>query len=244
MPPGRRGPRRRPRATVAGGHPLPLPLVAAVAASNITATAANLIGTINPQGLSGSCWFVWGTSPQFGSQTGTVAVAATSIPQTSTVALSGLTSGVEYWFAMVGQTAAGTVTSAPLTFTPQTPAVTDASQPTQPTSTPDIAVPHFRFPFSFTAENGAAIVEQDSVEEILTCVQMIAACSLGACPELPTFGIPDPTFQAAPPNSDPITDAIELWEPRAIEDAFVQAVDATNANWAMTLTTSVTGTGQ
>lgn len=77
---------------------------------------------------------------------------------------------------------------------------------------PDI--PHFAVPFSVTAA-GAAVVEQDTQEEIYGCVQNIVACPVGSRADLPAFGIPYPEFSNAPLNTDGIGGAIRRWEPRA-----------------------------
>lgn len=107
---------------------------------------------------------------------------------------------------------------------------------------PAIGIPCFDTPFSFSAA-GARVVEQNSYEEILACVQNVVLCSVGACPELPTFGRPDPTFQQGPPNAAALVAAVQKWEPRATESAVVQALDSSGADWAVVLTTQITGTG-
>lgn len=225
------------------GTPLPVPLVTAVAATGITAATAGLVGSINPQGLSGSWWFVYGTTPQFGSVTTTQAVSATSIPQTVGATLTGLATGVTYWFALVGQTAGGTVTSAPVEFVPANPQVpVVASNPATATTDPLVTIPHFAYPFQFT-EDGMAVVEQDSLEEVFACVQMVAACPIGACPELPTFGIPDIAFSQAPVDAQSLADAIQQWEPRAAESAVSQLVDDSGLT-QIVLTTQYAGSGQ
>lgn len=106
-----------------------------------------------------------------------------------------------------------------------------------------VAVPCFAWPFTFTAA-GPGVVEQGSYAEVLACVQTVVNCPVGACPELPTFGIPDPTFQAAPPNAAALIAAIAKWESRADETAVVRALDSSQANWAVQLSTAVSGTGQ
>ncbi len=111
------------------------------------------------------------------------------------------------------------------------------------TSSP-VAVPCISWPFMFT-DNGPGVVEQGSYAEVLACVQTVVNCPVGACPELPTFGIPDPTFQPAPPNTSALLAAIKQWEPRATETATTQALDSTQADWVVQLNTdvSVAGTG-
>jgi hypothetical protein len=103
---------------------------------------------------------------------------------------------------------------------------------------------HLQYPFRFTAASGAATVDQGSFDDVLSCVRAIVACPVGACPELPTFGIPDPTFLSAPPSGGALIAAIQQWEPRAEESAVVSALDNSGGAWAISLSTQVTGTGQ
>jgi hypothetical protein len=187
---------------------------------------------------------VYGTVPQFGNTTATQTVAASSIPQTFTVTLTGLTTGDLYYAAFVGQTAGGTVTSSPLTFTPAIPTpAPDASNPTVPTGTPAVTIPHFQYPFTIQG-NSAVVVEQQSYEEILSCVLAILACPVGTCPELPTFGYHDPTFQTGPPSANQLLADIQQWEPRADVTAVSAALDQIGAGWGIGLTATVPGTGQ
>jgi hypothetical protein len=224
---------------------VPLPLVTTIAATGVTDTGANVIGSINPQGLSGSWWFAYGTTPALGTTTATEPIGATSIPQTVTVTLTGLTTGDTYYAAVVGQTSAGTVTSAPVSFVAQTPAtVTDASSPTTFTGTPAVAIPDYQFPIAFSPETGVAVVEQGSYEDIVSQVAAVVTCPQGACPELPTFGIPDVTFQPGPPDASGILSAIQRWVPSATEQVVVQALDNTGGSWGVSLTTQAAGTAQ
>lgn len=106
-----------------------------------------------------------------------------------------------------------------------------------------INIPCFAWPFRIT-DQGPAVVEHDSDEEVMGCVQAVVACPIGACPELPTFGIPDPTFQPAPPNATGVITAVQQWEPRATETAVVSAIDQTGGSWSIQLDSSIADTGQ
>ncbi len=83
-------------------------------------------------------------------------------------------------------------------------------------------VPHFAYPFRFAQPGSGqagltpqiAVQEQDSVDEIATCVNSILLCPVGFRDELVEFGIVDPTFSVRV-DLDALADAIELWEPRA-----------------------------
>lgn len=93
-------------------------------------------------------------------------------------------------------------------------------------------LPHFALPFRFVA-GGAAVLEQDSKDEIMACATAIILCPLGFRVELPAFGIADPTFTEGVARADAIEAALDEWEPRAAElvhaepdafDAFVSNV--------------------
>jgi hypothetical protein len=73
-------------------------------------------------------------------------------------------------------------------------------------------VPHFDLPLRFGPQ--AAVVEQDSVEEIAACVLAILLCRVGFRDELPEFGVPDFTF-SNPVDVELIRAAVLEWEERA-----------------------------
>jgi len=75
-------------------------------------------------------------------------------------------------------------------------------------------IPHFDLPFRFASPQ-AAVVEQDSIEEIAECCLAILLCPLGYRVELPDFGIADPTFATPLVDRAAIRTAVETWEPRA-----------------------------
>lgn len=87
-------------------------------------------------------------------------------------------------------------------------------------------VPHFDLPFRFATPH-AAVVEQDTVEDVSNCVYAILVCPLGFRVELPAFGIDDPTFAMPGPELDELRDEIETWEERAgiVLDAHPDALD-------------------
>ena len=111
------------------------PLVTTTSANNITPTTASLNGTINPNGLSTTWHFEWGTSTIYGNST-TITMAGTG---TSTINintnLSGLTPGILYHFRAVGVNSDGTTTGSDLTFTPGAALVTTTAASTVSTST-------------------------------------------------------------------------------------------------------------
>lgn len=76
-------------------------------------------------------------------------------------------------------------------------------------------VPHFDMPFSY---HGAkpAVVEQDSPEDVMNCVEAIVRTTIGDRAELPGFGIEDMAFLVQPLPLTFMLEAISTYEPRAI----------------------------
>lgn len=78
-----------------------------------------------------------------------------------------------------------------------------------------IDLPHFDLPFRFTGAGPAAVVEQDTDEDVHNCVQAIVRTPIGWRPYVPKFGIDDPTFEVQPVNIRHIEEQILESEPRA-----------------------------
>lgn len=80
-------------------------------------------------------------------------------------------------------------------------------------------VPHISFPWRMVTQPdgslAAACDEQDSLDEVMSCVQEITACPVGAWADNPSFGVPNQVFSQAPLDPTGITLAIQRWEPRA-----------------------------
>lgn len=77
----------------------------------------------------------------------------------------------------------------------------------------DAKVPHFAFPFHL--EDGrAAVVEQDSVDDVATCVEVLLRTNEGERLEVPEYGLRDLVFQVGF-DHPAIRAEIERWEPRA-----------------------------
>lgn len=76
--------------------------------------------------------------------------------------------------------------------------------------------PHFAFPFAFSGpKHSAAVVEQDSREEVEACVQAILSVERGAFLSIGDFGIPEQALREGGADLATISRAIALWEPRA-----------------------------
>jgi phage baseplate assembly protein W len=97
-------------------------------------------------------------------------------------------------------------------------------------------VPHFSLPFRF-ATPYVAVSEQDSIDEIADCVLAILSYPLGYRVELPSFGLPDPTFSSPVVDIDEIRTVVERWEERASAQLTQQhdAVDELITRVLMTL---------
>jgi phage baseplate assembly protein W len=75
---------------------------------------------------------------------------------------------------------------------------------------------HFDVPFRWGTNRHAAEVEQDGIDDIISCITTIIYTPKGTRPEAPQFGTPDPTFGT--PNerhTEGIRAAILRDEPRA-----------------------------
>lgn len=87
-----------------------------------------------------------------------------------------------------------------------------------------VDIPHFDLPFRFNANGVVAVVEQDSLADVVNCVTAIMMTPLGTRPEIPTFGVPDLTFEKQPLQLQDLLDSVESNEPRATV-VFTQAPD-------------------
>ena len=75
-------------------------------------------------------------------------------------------------------------------------------------------IPHFAHPFRF--EDGrAVVVDQNSDDDVWTCVGTIVRYLKGDRLAVPDFGIPDPTFTEGRIDTEKIRVAVEKWEDRA-----------------------------
>lgn len=103
-----------------------------------------------------------------------------------------------------------------------------------------VRVPHFSLPFRIVGA-AAAVSEQDSVEEIVDCVQAIARCPQGHRVELPDFGVPDQTFRQGGADTTLVQAALARWEPRASAIATAEVEAAVSR---VTVETHAGGPGQ
>jgi phage baseplate assembly protein W len=82
-----------------------------------------------------------------------------------------------------------------------------------------VEIPHFKYPFRLI--RGAAgtvapeVVEQDTADEVLDCVEIALLTVVGERVDMPTFGIDPPVFQQQPIDMNIVGAQISAHEPRA-----------------------------
>ncbi|HEX6968288.1 MAG TPA: hypothetical protein VF174_05690, partial [Micromonosporaceae bacterium] len=99
--------------------PSQTPTVTTGSATGITSTTATIAGTINPNGLSTTYHFEYGTTTSYGTQTpapdGSVGSGTTATSVSAT--LSGLTAATTYHYRLVATNSAGTTNASDATLT-------------------------------------------------------------------------------------------------------------------------------
>ena len=86
-----------------------------------------------------------------------------------------------------------------------------------------VSTPHFARPFRLGTDGAFAVVEQDSIDDVMQCVEVLVSTEVGSREELPEYGISDPTFTTEV-NLSEISQAVDDWEDRATVD-INQSVD-------------------
>lgn len=77
-------------------------------------------------------------------------------------------------------------------------------------------VPKLSFPFRLS-ESGRSVmvVEQNSDDEILDCVEVLLSTERGERLEVPDYGVPDQSFLQGGVDVNDLVGAVARWEPRA-----------------------------
>jgi hypothetical protein len=75
--------------------------------------------------------------------------------------------------------------------------------------------PHFVYPLRIDGSGHIATVEQDSVDDILSCVYIALKTPRGSRPYVPNFGVDDFTFSKGLVSLTDIQTQIQESEPRA-----------------------------
>jgi len=95
-----------------------VPAVITTSASGVTTSAATLNGTINPNGLSSTYHFEWGTTTAYGNSSSAVSAGSGTSNVNESIGLSGLTAGTTYHFRLVGVNSDGTTNGNDMSFVP------------------------------------------------------------------------------------------------------------------------------
>jgi hypothetical protein len=74
--------------------------------------------------------------------------------------------------------------------------------------------PHFRFPF-----RRGSVVEQDTVDHVMSCEMVIVSYPVGLRQDRPEFGWPWPELETPPLDLGPLTQALKQFEPRGTATA-------------------------
>lgn len=80
--------------------------------------------------------------------------------------------------------------------------------------------PHFQYPFRRGSDGKVVCVEQDTIEHIESCCQVIVRCPQGFRDDRPEFGWPFPEFHTMPVNVRDLERALDEFEPRGRASAY------------------------
>ena len=94
-----------------------VPTASTVAATNVTANSATLNGTVNPNGLSTTVYFQWGTTTAYGNTTPSQSIGSGTSNVGVSANLSGLSPSTTYHYRVVATNNAGTTYGADVAFT-------------------------------------------------------------------------------------------------------------------------------
>jgi hypothetical protein len=93
------------------------PSVNGVRASNVTLSTSLLTGYVDPRGLSTNCYFEYGLTTAYGSQTTAFSAGSGTSEVMVSASLAGLAAGTAYHFRLVAISSAGTTAGPDHTFT-------------------------------------------------------------------------------------------------------------------------------
>ncbi|MGD9732942.1 MAG: DUF1566 domain-containing protein [Desulfamplus sp.] len=146
-------------------------------ATSITSNFATFNGTINPNGLSTSCYFEYGTTTSYGSKTTSQIAGSGSTDSSVKADITGLTYSTTYHFRLVATNSVGTTNGSDMTFT--TAANPNPLQPpsnlTASASETGITLAWTHSPSADTAsyriywDNGTGTIDYDSTYTTCSC---------------------------------------------------------------------------
>lgn len=79
-----------------------------------------------------------------------------------------------------------------------------------------VDAPHFAVPLRIGGSGRFAVVEQDSDDDLVSCVAACLATPQGSRAEVPEYG--SPRFEFTLPAAPDVAAAVEQWEPRVTLD--------------------------
>jgi len=100
------------------------PSVTTLPATSVTSVSAVLNGTVNPNSLSTTYYFQWGTSTSYSNATSSLSAGSGTTTVAVNASISSLISGTTYHFRLVAINSDGTSYGSDLTFTPGAASVT------------------------------------------------------------------------------------------------------------------------
>ncbi len=109
------------------------PIVSTNSASYIYQNSALLNGTVNPNYSLTTAWFEWGGTNSLGNRTTSQSMGDGTIASPLSFALTGLNSGINYYYRVAAQNSYGTSYGNILNLTTQTTQAYQPAEPTQPT---------------------------------------------------------------------------------------------------------------
>jgi uncharacterized repeat protein (TIGR03803 family) len=112
-----------------------VPIVMPVAAASLSATGAVIAGLVDPNGVSTSAYFQYGTTPSLGSVTKAQSLGAGKSTLAVSASLAGLLANTTYYYRLVETGGNGTIVESIETFTtPPAPPVVETGAPSQVTA--------------------------------------------------------------------------------------------------------------
>jgi hypothetical protein len=111
------------------------PTVTTKAASSVKDTSATLNGSVDPNGVTTTFYFEYGTSTSYGTKTPAASAGSGTNTKSVSAAVTGLTGGTTYHFRLVATNATGTTNGADQTFATAGKPILHTGTPTAVTGT-------------------------------------------------------------------------------------------------------------